>query len=98
MDPDSYTKRMTVEYDGELLLEIEGTSFLPSDRTRLLQIYWQLHPRVVFFHGLAPNARVLDVGAGNGGMVHARQVYFPDRSDMHMYQGCSTLYTTERIG
>ncbi len=25
MDPDSYTKRMTVEYDGELLLEIEGT-------------------------------------------------------------------------
>jgi SAM-dependent methyltransferase len=40
---------------------------------------------VVFFHGLAPNARVLDVGAGNGGMVHARQVYFPDRSDMHMY-------------
>jgi SAM-dependent methyltransferase len=76
---------MTVAYDRDFALQIETAKYSPTDRAQLVQTYWQLHPRIAFFHSLDRNARVLDMGAGEGGMVHARQVYFPDRSDMRMY-------------
>lgn len=54
-------------------------------RDQLIEWYWRAHPRFHFFKSVAPNARVLDVGAGSGGLPFWRQYLAPDRSDVHLF-------------
>ena len=54
-------------------------------KAQLIEWYWRVHPRFTFFKSVVPNARVLDVGAGSGGLPFWRQFLDPDRSDIHMF-------------
>ena len=54
-------------------------------KERLIEWYWRVHPRFNFFKSVVPNARVLDVGAGSGGLPFWRQFLDPDRSDIHLF-------------
>ena len=54
-------------------------------KERLIEWYWRVHPRFNFFKSVVPNARVLDLGAGKGGLPLWRQFLAPDRSDIHLF-------------
>jgi SAM-dependent methyltransferase len=49
------------------------------------QLYWTFHPRFRFFKSVPANARLLDIGANNGGLSQWRKWQSPDRSDISMY-------------
>src|SRR5882672_1725504 len=54
-------------------------------KEQLIEWYWRVHPRFNFFKSVVPNARVLDVGAGSGGLPFWRQFLAPDRSDVRLF-------------
>jgi SAM-dependent methyltransferase len=54
-------------------------------RDQLEYLYWFFHPRFRFFKTVASNARLLDVGANQGGLCQWRDWNAPDRSDIIMY-------------
>jgi 2-polyprenyl-3-methyl-5-hydroxy-6-metoxy-1,4-benzoquinol methylase len=54
-------------------------------KEQLIEWYWRVHPRFNFFKSVVPNARVLDVGAGSGGLPFWRQFLAPDRSDIRLF-------------
>ena len=54
------------------------------DRDYLITLWWALHPRFKFIKTLIPNAKLLDVGAGPGGLIYWKQ-YIYDRSDIKFF-------------
>jgi SAM-dependent methyltransferase len=54
-------------------------------RDQLVALYWQAHPRFQFFKSPPPGARLLDVGAGSGGLSFWREVGTPRRSDLRLF-------------
>src|SRR5258708_26741182 len=54
-------------------------------KERLIEWYWRVHPRFNFFKSVVPSARVLDVGAGSGGLPFCRQFLDPDPSDIPFF-------------
>ncbi len=61
----------------------EGSALLTRDEIE--RIYWQFHPRFRFLKTVATGARLLDVGANQGGLSQWRSWNTPDRSDISLY-------------
>lgn len=55
------------------------------DKNTILENYWMFHPKFIFFKTLPENSILLDVGAGNGGLVHFKKYMYPKRDDIRMY-------------
>ena len=51
----------------------------------LVALFWQAHPRFQFFKTLPWDARVLDIGAGSGGLAHWKNWGRPPRPDLELY-------------
>jgi len=60
-------------------------SILKQEKDSLLTEYWTFHPRYRFFKTSALNSRVLDVGAGTGGLHFRREWGFPKRNDIELH-------------
>jgi SAM-dependent methyltransferase len=60
-------------------------AFAHWDRSQLVDAYWQHHPRFLFLKTVPYAAKLLDIGAGDGGMSFWRAYKRPDRSDIAMY-------------
>jgi hypothetical protein len=56
----------------------------PSDPD-LVELFWQAHPRFNFFKSLPWGANLLDIGAGNGGLVYWKDWLKPQRADLNLY-------------
>ncbi|MGA9120910.1 MAG: methyltransferase domain-containing protein [Bacteroidota bacterium] len=56
-----------------------------AERNALLTWYWTFHPRFRFLKCLDPYCRVLDVGAGRGGMITWKEWLTPVRNDLSLY-------------
>jgi SAM-dependent methyltransferase len=54
-------------------------------RDQLVDLYWQSHPRFLFFKSPPPGARLLDIGAGSGGLSFWREYGSPRRTDLRMF-------------
>ena len=71
-------------------LEIAGVDCTPlteprhSARPELLALYWNYHPRYRFLKTLRSGSRLLDAGAGPGGIVLWRDWLPPRREDIRM--------------
>ncbi len=55
------------------------------DRNTLLTWYWNYHPRLRFLKALRPEAKVIDVGAGGGGLITWKEWLEPVRNDLKLY-------------
>jgi len=54
-------------------------------RDELLQMYWYFHPRFRFIKSAPSGSKVLDVGAGSGGMAYWKEWRSPNRKDIQLY-------------
>ncbi len=54
-------------------------------REELEQVYWGFHPRFRFFKTVRNGAKLLDLGANEGGLAQWKGWCSPDRSDIEMY-------------
>jgi SAM-dependent methyltransferase len=54
-------------------------------RSELIECYWRSHPRFLFFKGVPPEATLLDVGCGSGGLALWRDWLKPDRTDIRLF-------------
>lgn len=54
-------------------------------KDELLNLYWYFHPKFRFFKTLHPKTRLLDIGAGSGGMFYWKEWKLPIRNDIEMY-------------
>ncbi|MHB1406038.1 MAG: class I SAM-dependent methyltransferase [Desulfitobacteriaceae bacterium] len=55
------------------------------EKSELLDNYWIFHPRYQFFKTTPRNGRLLDVGAGSGGLSYWKTWNIPRRDDILMY-------------
>ena len=51
----------------------------------LLEMVWQVHPRFRFFKSLPWGVNLVDLGAGEGGLVHWKRWLKPQRPDLNLY-------------
>ena len=51
----------------------------------LTKHYWHFHPRFRFFKCVPRNCKLLDIGAGSGGLSFWKDWSFPQRTDIRMY-------------
>jgi len=51
----------------------------------LLEMVWQVHPRFRFFKSLPWGVNLVDLGAGEGGLVHWKKWLKPQRPDLNLY-------------
>jgi Methyltransferase domain len=51
----------------------------------LVEMFWRAHPRFNFFKSLPWGANLLDIGAGNGGLVYWKDWLRPQRADLNLY-------------
>ena len=56
-----------------------------EDRNQLLMWYWSHHPRFRFLKSVRPDANVVDIGAGGGGLVTWKDWLTPVRNDLNIY-------------
>jgi SAM-dependent methyltransferase len=69
---------------------IDGMDYAPvanprhTSRPELVSIYWNYHPRYRFLKTLPKNSRLLDAGAGPGGLVLWKEWLPPRREDISM--------------
>ncbi len=56
-----------------------------TDRQSLIAWYWSAHPRFRFLKCVPPDAKILDVGAGGGGLVLWKEWLEPRRPDLMLY-------------
>lgn len=56
-----------------------------TSRDAILSFYWNAHPRFVFFKTAPRHAKLLDIGAGDGGLVFWKGWNFPDRHDIELH-------------
>ncbi len=55
-----------------------------TSRPELISLYWNYHPRYRFLKTLPPGSRLLDAGAGPGGLVLWKEWLPPRREDIRM--------------
>jgi SAM-dependent methyltransferase len=55
------------------------------DRDSLIKLWWVFHPRFKFFKTLKANSKLLDLGAGSGGLIFWREYFLCDRNDIEIY-------------
>ncbi len=55
-----------------------------SDREYLISQYYQYHIRFSSIKNCSPNAKVLDIGCGAGGLGHWKNYLLPKRNDIHI--------------
>ena len=60
-------------------------NLLHADKAVLCDMYWQRHPRFRFLKSVKPNANMLDVGCGSGGLSYWLSYLFPDRADIQLH-------------
>jgi SAM-dependent methyltransferase len=60
-------------------------AFANAKREELIDTYWRSHPRFSFFKGTPPNAVILDIGTGTGGLAFWREYLEPRRSDIRLF-------------
>jgi SAM-dependent methyltransferase len=65
--------------------ELEAAEQLSMTDEALEQVFWAFHPRFRFFKTLPPSARLLDVGAGAGGLHFWRDWGDPARPDIELF-------------
>jgi SAM-dependent methyltransferase len=77
---------------GRLSIPAYGGSTITFDltapyreRDTLIEEYWRFHPRYAFVKGLPQNARLADLGAGEGGTIGWKSWGNPERDDIVMY-------------
>lgn len=56
-----------------------------NNKNELINLYWSFHPRLKFFKTLPADSRLLDLGAGSGGLYHWREWGRPNRNDLKLY-------------
>lgn len=66
-------------------LEFNVLSQCRYDKAMLVYLYWSYHPRFRFLKTLPSDAKLLDVGAGPGGIYYFKQSGLPVRDDMKLY-------------
>lgn len=73
--------------DGEGIFRIpQGRPELVAlGRDALADLYWSFHPRFQFFKSLPPEAMLLDLGAGSGGLSFWRDAGSLPRPDIRMF-------------
>lgn len=59
------------------------TARLPKDRA--MELYFTFHPRTAFLKNCPPDARVVDIGAGDGSLSVFRKWPAPERMDLKLY-------------
>lgn len=69
---------------GDIELKILDNQTKRS-KDELLFLYWAFNPRYRFFKNVKNNSKVLDVGAGTGGLVHWKKWGAPVRDDIEIY-------------
>jgi SAM-dependent methyltransferase len=72
-------------YDSLLQAPRDMSPIPAAQRAHLIDAYWQAHPRFQFFKALPQDARLLDVGAGSGGLALWRDYMQPARNDVSMF-------------
>jgi SAM-dependent methyltransferase len=55
------------------------------DKNRLLEMYWYFHPRFRFVKSVREKAKLLDVGAGPGGLIFWLDWLQPERKDLRIF-------------
>ncbi|MDR3537324.1 MAG: class I SAM-dependent methyltransferase [Acetobacteraceae bacterium] len=70
------------EFDWTLLTP---QSVLKLDDEAVEALFWTFHPRFRFFKTLPPEARLLDIGAGGGGLHFWREWGPPPRPDIALF-------------
>jgi SAM-dependent methyltransferase len=78
---------LMAEFDWTML---DAAALLPLDDEAVERLFWSFHPRFRFFKTLPPAARLLDVGAGPGGLHFWREWNEPPRPDI-------TLFAVDRV-
>jgi len=78
------SERATQELIQHLLDIKNGSTFFP-DKGSALQFYWSGHPRFSFFKTVEHDAKMLDVGAGSGGLQCWKGWMPPIRNDIRYY-------------
>ncbi len=71
-----------IAFDWKLL---SPPSLLALSNEAVEALFWSFHPRFRFFKTLRPQARLLDVGAGSGGLHFWRDWCPPARPDIAMF-------------
>jgi SAM-dependent methyltransferase len=75
-----------VEYsDSQLFDLIASKPVLAMSDSDVEVLFWTMHPRFKFFKGLPTDARMLDIGANNGGMHYWKGWAHPVRNDIVLY-------------
>lgn len=79
--------RVTSCYDLQFPFIPPAVEFSTSpSRDQLVEHYWMAHPRFRFVKYMTPlGGRLLDLGAGSGGLVDWKIWLAPDRSDLQVY-------------
>jgi SAM-dependent methyltransferase len=79
--------RATPDASGEGLFRIPemDPQLAGLKRSQLVDLYWQSHPRFLFFKSPPPGARLLDLGAGSGGLSFWREYGAPGRGDLRLF-------------
>jgi 2-polyprenyl-3-methyl-5-hydroxy-6-metoxy-1,4-benzoquinol methylase len=71
---------------SKLIAQLKSTERrLALSDSELLEAFWQAHPRFQFFKTLPWGAKLLDIGAGNGGLAHWKNWGQPARPDIDLY-------------
>jgi SAM-dependent methyltransferase len=66
-------------------LELTIPDNVAYTREQLVEAYWALHPRYQFLKSVPAYSKLLDVGAGSGGLQFWREWGKPQRLDIEMY-------------
>ena len=70
----------------KLIAQLKATERrLALSDSELLEAFWQAHPRFQFFKTLPWGSKLLDIGAGNGGLAHWKTWGRPARPDIDLY-------------
>jgi SAM-dependent methyltransferase len=64
---------------------LDAPELLPLGDEAVERLFWFFHPRFRFFKTLPPAARLLDVGAGSGGLHFWREWNDPPRPDITLF-------------
>lgn len=71
------------EIEGIELELLENPTINTKDE--LLNLYWTYHPRLRFFKNIKTNSKLLDVGAGPGGLSFWKEWSVPVRDDIKIF-------------